>query len=123
VILADTSVWIDHLRLGDERLTALLDQKSVLMHPFVLGELAVGNLRPRNAMLSLLRALPSCELAKHDEVLGFIEQNKLYGVGVGYVDAHLLVSVGLTRDAALWSRDVRLHRAAAGLGLAVHLTH
>ena len=123
MILADTSVWIDYLRSGDERMTALLADRSILMHPFVVGELAVGNLHPRGAMLAVLNALPSASVATHQEVLDFLENNKLFGRGLGYVDAHLLVSVRLTADAVLWAYDRRLHGIASQLGLAVHLTH
>jgi hypothetical protein len=83
MILVDTSVWVDHLRTGDEDLAALLIQSRVLMHPFVLGELACGNLRNRSEVLALLRGLPRATVATDDEVLFFIERHALMGRGIG----------------------------------------
>jgi predicted nucleic acid-binding protein len=114
VILVDTSVWIDHFRAGDAALTALLNQGRVLMHPFVLGELALGNFRRRDA-LDALRILPSAVAATDGEVLDFIERNALFGLGIGYVDAHLLAAVRLTPGASLLTRDNRLAAVAERL--------
>jgi predicted nucleic acid-binding protein len=86
VILVDTSVWVDHLRVGDERLIALLNEGEVLGHPFVTGELALGNLRGRNCFLSDLRELPQAIVASDEEVLGLIDREALFGRGIGYVD-------------------------------------
>ena len=123
MILVDTSVWINHLRAVDERLTALLDAGEVLCHPFVVGELALGNLRPRNAVLSDLRDLPQAVVAENDHVLDFIERGALFGRGIGYVDAHLLAAVRLTPEARLWTAERRLRAAAAEFGVAALLPH
>lgn len=118
MILVDTSVWIDHLRRGDPGLVDLLERASVLMHPFVVGELACGSLRDRGSILELLQDLPAAVVASTDEVLGFVESRALHGKGIGYVDVHLLASVALTPGAKLWTRDTKLHRVADLHGLA-----
>jgi predicted nucleic acid-binding protein len=118
VILADTSVWIGHFREHDFRLAALLNSGRVLMHPFVLGELAMGSLASRAQILADLHALPAIGAAMEDEVLGFIERQHLFGLGIGYVDAHLLAAVRLASGARLWTLDKRLASAAGRLGLA-----
>jgi predicted nucleic acid-binding protein len=119
VILVDTSVWVDHLRTGDRVLGQLLDSGGVLGHRFVTGELALGNLRERDLVLSALRELPQATVASDDEVLHFIDRQALFGLGIGYVDAHLLAAVLLTLGAKLWTRDRRLQAAATQLGLAM----
>ncbi len=121
MILVDTSVWIDHLQVGDERLAALLDAGEVLGHAFVTGELALGNLQRRNAVLSDLRELPQANVASDEEVLHLIDRQALFGRGIGYIDAHLLASVRLTAGSKLWTRDRRLQAVAAELGLAALL--
>jgi predicted nucleic acid-binding protein len=121
VILADTSVWVDHLRVGNIRLGELLDSNEVLIHPFVLGELALGHLQPRQTILDALRLLPQAVVASQEELLDFIDRNKLFGFGIGYVDAHLLAATRLTAGAGLWTRDKRLRRAADHLTLAANL--
>ena len=118
MILADTSIWIDHLRGGDDALARQLEAGAVLMHPFVLGEIACGSLKRRAHTLSLLRALPMAAVAEFDEVLGFIEHHRLHGKGIGFVDQHLLAATALGDGARLWTRDRRLHGIAAALGLA-----
>ena len=118
MILADTSVWIDHLRAGDAELAALLNGSQVLMHPFVLGELACGNLRNRTEVLALLKDLPRAVLATDEEVLFFIERYALMGRGIGYVDAHLLAAVTLGGGTRIWTRDKRLRTVADALALA-----
>jgi predicted nucleic acid-binding protein len=121
VILVDTSIWVDHLRAGNPALRRLLDSSLVLAHSFVTGELALGNLRHRARVLGALHALPQASVAADREVLHFIEQQALYGLGIGYVDAHLLAAVRLTPGATLWTRDKRLHTVAVRLGLAMSL--
>lgn len=116
--LVDTSVWIDHLRAADERLIELLNDEEVLMHPFVVGEISLGNVSRRDAMLADLLDLPKAVVATEWEVLDFIGRHRLFGLGIGYVDAHLLASARLTQDAALWTHDRRLHEAARRLGVA-----
>ncbi|MGO9762669.1 MAG: type II toxin-antitoxin system VapC family toxin [Solirubrobacteraceae bacterium] len=117
MILVDTSLWIDHLRSGNDVLADLLDNSAVLAHPWVTGELALGNLTHRAEILALLRALPQATLAEHDEVLLLIEQQALSGAGIGYVDAQLLAASRLTPDTKLWTTDKRLANIAARLGL------
>ncbi|HRH87169.1 MAG TPA: type II toxin-antitoxin system VapC family toxin [Rubrivivax sp.] len=118
MILVDTSVWVDHLRRGDPGLVELLERSSVVMHPFVVGEIACGSLRERESILELLQDLPPAVVADGDEVLQFIERHALHGKGIGYVDVHLLASVALTQGAKLWTRDMKLHRIAAALDCA-----
>lgn len=118
MILVDTSVWVDHLRSGDAQLAALLERGGVVMHPFVVGEIACGSLTHRAPIIELLRELPAAAVAEADEVLGFIDRHALHGKGIGYVDAHLLASVALTQGASLWTRDKRLQAAADDLGCA-----
>lgn len=115
MILVDTSVWIDHLRSGEATLARLLDGTAVLGHPWVTGEVALGNLRHREEVVGLLRGLPQAFVADDDEVLRLIEQEALYGAGIGYVGAQLLAATRLTPDAALWTRDKRLLAVAARL--------
>jgi predicted nucleic acid-binding protein len=118
VILVDTSVWIDHLRSGEAALATALQGGRVLIHPFVLGELACGNLENRGEVLRLLGALPAAPTATDPEVLGLIERRALMGRGIGYIDVHLLASTALTADARIWTRDRRLATVAAELELA-----
>jgi predicted nucleic acid-binding protein len=119
LILVDTSVWVEHLRRGEPQLAELLEGGGVVMHPFVVGEIACGNLADRPLVLELLQALPTVVVADNDEALGFIERQGLHGKGIGFIDVHLLASVALTAGAILWTRDKRLHSVADGLGLAI----
>jgi predicted nucleic acid-binding protein len=118
LILVDTSVWVDHLRSGEAQLADLLERAQVVMHPFVVGEIACGSLRDRSPVLELLQDLPAASVAEGEEVLGFSECHVLHGKGIGYVDVHLLASVALTEGTTLWTRDKRLREAAQGLGWA-----
>ena len=117
MILVDTSVWVHHLRSVEQTLVWLLEGGLVLGHPFVTGELALGNLGQRDAIVSDLLDLPQAAVATTEEVLQFINHHQLYGMGIGYVDVHLLASVRLTAGASLWTRDKSLHTAAETLGL------
>jgi predicted nucleic acid-binding protein len=117
VILVDTSVWVDHLRRGDQALGRALEEGEVLVHPFVIGELACGNMRNRSEVLRLLEDLPRAREATHEEVMAMVDARRLMGVGIGYVDAHLLAAAALTPLTSLWTRDARLSRAARRLGL------
>jgi predicted nucleic acid-binding protein len=119
VILVDTSVWIDHLRSGEPSLAAALEGGRVLMHPFVLGELACGNLKNRGEVLRLLGDLPAAPIATEHEALGLIERRSLMGRGIGYIDVHLLASTALAGVGRLWTRDGRLAAVAADLELAL----
>ncbi len=111
MILVDTSVWVDHFNKGDPALAARLNGGEVLMHPLVIEELACGQLRHREEILSLLAALPQAPVASHDEVVGFISEERLHGCGIGAVDAHLLASARLAK-VLVWSRDKALCQAA-----------
>ena len=116
--LVDTSVWVDHLRKGDGRLVELLKRGDVVMHPFVVGEIACGNLAHRTLTLDLLEQLPRAVVADTDEVLGYIDRHNLHGKGIGYVDVHVLTSAALG-DTKLWTRDKRLRAVAGSLGCAL----
>ncbi len=118
MILVDTSVWVDHLRRGDPGLVALLERAAVVMHPFVMGEIACGSLKDRQSLLELLHDLPRAVIATDDEAMQFIERHRLFGKGIGYIDVHLLASVALTGGAQLWTRDQRLRQVAAAMGFA-----
>ncbi len=115
MILVDTSVWIDHLHKGVSRLAEVLENQDVVTHPFVIGELACGELKKRREVLDLLSELPSSVAATDDEVLQFIEDHRMMGKGLSYIDVHLLASVMLTENARLWTRDKRLGAVAAKL--------
>ena len=117
MILVDTSIWVDHLRTGDRQLVALLQDGQVLAHPWVTGELALGHLARRSEILGLLRHLPQATVATDLEVLALIDIRHLFGLGIGYVDAHLLAATLLTTGSRLWTRDKRLAAVAAGEGL------
>jgi predicted nucleic acid-binding protein len=119
VILVDTSVWVDHLRAGSQALVELLEAGKVLSHPFVLGELALGNLRQRDIVLDAVLNLPQASVATDVEILHFIGNHRLFGCGIGYVDVHLLAAVRLATGAALWTHDKRLQGVAERLGLAM----
>jgi hypothetical protein len=118
MILVDTSVWIEHLRMGSDRLRDLLFDEQVLCHPFVVSELACGKMRKRGEILSMLKALPQAHLLEQEEVLSFLEARRLYGRGIGWVDAHLLASTLLTR-CSLWTMDKPLRRAATALNVLI----
>ncbi len=122
MIIVDTSVWIDHLRSGDTVLADLLGSGRVLAHSFITGEIALGSLRQRDTVLGSLSDLPQATLASDDEVLMLIEREKLYGIGIGYVDAHLLAAARLTAGTLIWTRDRRLRQASARLGLSANLS-
>ncbi len=116
MILIDTSVWVNHLRYGNNRLTSLLNEELVLCHRFVIGELACGNLKNRKEILTLLVALPGSRVAEHSEVLHLLNSQHLYGRGLGWIDAHLLASA-LLSDCGLWTLDKPLRISAGKLGI------
>jgi hypothetical protein len=116
MILVDTSIWIVHLRRGNKELATFLDNVEVLAHPFVIGELACGNIKNRGEILSLLSELPRAIVAEHAEVLELIESRRLMGKGIGYVDAHLIASA-LLSGASLWTADTRLRSVSAAIGI------
>jgi predicted nucleic acid-binding protein len=116
MVLVDTSVWVNHFRAGDAALSALLNQGQVCMHPFVFGELALGNLRQTDAAFDALKGLPQMDAALDSEVMALIARQSLAGRGIGYVDAHLIASVFLTPGSLLWTQDQRLYEVAKSLG-------
>ena len=120
MILVDTSVWIDHLRTGNPRLEALLDEGEVVCHPFIIGELALGHLDNRRQILAFLGALPGVATAGPDEVMHLIDAHRLMGTGIGYLDAHLLASARLS-STPIWTFDTSLDRIAVKLEAAYPL--
>jgi predicted nucleic acid-binding protein len=117
MILVDTSVWIDHLRTGEPALADALTHGQVLVHPFVLGELACGNLRNRREILDSLRHLPNAPRVSDEEAHLLIESRSLMGRGIGYIDVHLLASALLDDQPRLWTRDKRLAAVAGELSV------
>ena len=116
-MIVDTSVWVDHLRRGNPQLVARLGRGIIFCHPFVIGELACGNLGNREEVLALLGSLPSAAIADHEEALICVDTNRLAGRGIGWVDVHLLASALISR-VPLWTFDRRLQEVAADLGVA-----
>src|SRR3989337_353170 len=116
MVLVDTSVWVLHLRQGNIKLDSLLNDGEAVCHPFIVGELACGNLKNRYEILALLQALPMSTQAEHEDVMQFIENYRLMGKGLGYIDVHLLVSAILTK-APLWTLDRKLKEIYSTLGI------
>lgn len=116
MVLVDTSVWVEHFRQGAVGLETLLHDGRVLRHPFIIGELACGNLKNRPQILSLLDTLPMAHLAEHEEVLHSIDKYRLMGKGLGYIDVHLLASALLT-NSSLWTLDKQLANVSSALGI------
>ena len=116
MVLVDTSVWVSHLREGDVGLEKLLNDGEVVCHPFIIGELACGNLKNRREILTHLQSLPMTILAEDEEVLEFIENNQLMGKGLGYIDVHLIASAVLT-DVPLWAFDKTLDKFTKKIGI------
>lgn len=117
MILVDSSVWIEHIRSDGSVLDDLLDSNSILIHDFVIGEILLGHLKKRKAITNLMSILPRAIIATNNEVIEFIENNKLFGLGIGFVDAHLMVSAILSK-AKLWTYDKKLKEIAKNLGVA-----
>ncbi len=116
MVLADTSVWVQHLRHKDQKLSWLLQESQILTHPFIIGELACGQLHPRSQILSLLHALPLSPMVEQAEFIHYIEHRRLAGSGIGFVDIHLLASCELS-EAKILTYDKKLHRVAIKLDL------
>jgi len=117
MVLVDTSIWVDHFRQGVSLLDDLLTSGQVATHPFVIGELACGNLTNRTEILTLLSSLPSLKTANHTEALHLVETHGLHGTGIGWIDVHLLSSA-LLNHVPIWTRDRKLNAAARTLGIA-----
>jgi len=116
-VIVDTSVWVQHLRKGDSLLQERLERGIVVIHPFILGELACGNLVNRREVLDLLASLPSAVVVEDSDLLGFVERERLYGRGIGWIDVHLLASARVMAE-PLWTLDRRLGEAALAVGVA-----
>ena len=123
MIIVDTNVWIDHLRRLDPALTAILQERRQRVHPFVIGELALGSVANRQTFIGVLRRMPQAIVATHVEVMWLIEDQGLHGRGIGYVDAHLLASARLMPGTSVWTRDKRLSAVCDRLGLAFQPSH
>ncbi len=117
MILADTSIWIDHLRSGNKELRKLLNQGQIVIHPFVIAELALGSLPERGQTLALLDLLPQVRVAQLTELRIMIEARRLYSLGIDLTDAHLIASVFLNSPTLLWTTDSRLRKVAVALGI------
>jgi predicted nucleic acid-binding protein len=117
LILADTSIWIDHLRSGNREMRKHLNQGNIVIHPFIIAELALGSMQERTKTLALLDLLPQVRMAQIGEVRLMIGARRLYSLGIGLIDAHLIASVFIDSSTLLWTRDKRLRKAAEGLGI------
>jgi predicted nucleic acid-binding protein len=122
LILADTSIWIDHLRSGNKEMRKHLGQGHIVIHPFIIAELALGSLAERTKTLALLDLLPQVRVAQLSEVRLTIEARRLYSLGIGLTDAHLIASVFINPSTLLWTRDKRLRTAAEALGIYASLS-
>lgn len=116
LVLVDTSIWINHLRTGNPKLKTLLNKTKVVCHPFIIGELACGNIKNRKEILSLLETLPASQVVHNEEFHYFLEHNKLMGKGIGFVDVHLLASATLSQI-PIWTEDKNLKKVAKHLNL------
>jgi len=123
IVLADTSVWTDHIRNGDAQMQVLADGERLLMHPYVIAELRMGNLKRRKTFLSSLQKMDMAVRASDEEVAALVENHRLFGSGIGWIDVHLLTSVLLMDEVRLWTRDRRLNAAAQWLGVAFQPHH
>jgi predicted nucleic acid-binding protein len=121
LILADTSIWIDHLRSEDREMRKHLQQGNIVTHPFVIAELALGSLRERTKTLALLDLLPQLRMPHLSEVRLMIEARRLYGMGIGLIDAHLIASIFVNSPTLLWTRDKPLRKVAEDLGIHARL--
>jgi predicted nucleic acid-binding protein len=118
LVIADSSIWMDHINKGDSGLVALMKQRRVRLHPMIIAEIALGSIKQRAIMLEELHAFPQVDSASHSEVMAMIEWMKLFGKGVGYVDAHLLAATRQLRSGTLWTRDNKLKAQAMRLNIA-----
>ena len=120
MVIVDTSIWVNHLRKGSPHLEELLLNAKAVCHPFIIGELACGNIKNRNEFLSLIETLPMAPTIDPDEFLYFIEKNRLMGKGVGFVDIHLLASACLS-EIPLWTSDKKLKSVSIELNIAYNM--
>ena len=116
MVLVDTSVWITHFRSGNSKLQKLLQEGKVACHPFIIGELACGNISNRAEILSLMQSLPMLDTVEHEELLIFIEQKQMMGKGLGFVDVHLMAAA-LLAGIPLWTQDRKLKQACSQLSI------
>jgi predicted nucleic acid-binding protein len=121
LILADTSIWVDHLRSGNKEMSKHLQQGRIVMHPFIIAELALGSLRQRAQTLALLDRLPQVRMPQLAEMRLMIEARGLYSRGIGLIDAHLIASVFINSPTLLWTRDKSLRKVAEGFGIHANL--
>lgn len=121
MILADTSVWIDHLRSENKNLSQHLNQGQIVIHPFIVAELALGSLKDRTKILALLDLLPQVPVAQLNEIRTMIEARRLYSLGIGLIDAHLIASVFLNPSTLLWTKDKQLRKVSEALGIHARL--
>jgi predicted nucleic acid-binding protein len=117
LILADSSVWIEHFRSGNKELHKQLSRGQIVIHPFIIAELALGSLKDRTRTLALLDLLPHVRVAQLNEIRTLIEARRLYGLGIGLTDAHLIASVLINPPTLLWTRDLQLRKVAEALGI------
>jgi hypothetical protein len=121
LILADTSVWIDYLRSGNKELRQYLSQGQIVIHPFIIAELALGSLKDRTKTLALLDLLPQVQVAQLNEIRTMIEARRLYSLGIGLTDAHLIASVFINPPTLLWTKDKQLRKVSEGLSIHARL--
>jgi predicted nucleic acid-binding protein len=121
MILADTTIWVDHFRRGDQKLVELLEQQEILLHPFIVAELALGSLKDRASTLGFLDAQPTTKVASTAEIRSLVESRLLYARGIGLIDAHLIASALLTPGTNLWTRDGRLRGVARAMNVLADL--
>jgi predicted nucleic acid-binding protein len=121
LILADTSVWIDHFRSGNQELEKALNQGQILIHPWIVAELALGSLRDRTKTLAMLDLLPQARVAQLGELRIMVEARHLHSLGIGLTDAHLIASVLLDPPTLIWTKDKRLRRVASSMGIHARL--
>jgi predicted nucleic acid-binding protein len=121
LILADTSIWIDHFRSGNQELQSALNSGQIAIHPWIIAELALGSLRDRAKTLAMLDLLPQVRVARPSELRLMIEARHLYNLGIGFTDAHLIASVFLNPSTLLWTRDKQLRKVSEGFGIHAHL--
>jgi predicted nucleic acid-binding protein len=121
LILADTSIWIDHFRSENVEMRKQLNKRNIIVHPFIIAELALGSLRDRARTLAFLDQLPLTRMAQLNEVRQMIENRSLYSQGIGLIDAHLIASIFLNPGTLLWTRDQRLRGIAKALSIQANL--